>query len=177
MADHDGSIASKMEDWIVAAILAITDGDPAAAVFEESEVKPWDGSNAGTVAQFKTELMAASRNVIARVFFRGDQIQELQEGEIRPIGQFVVLVGVRNDRPAMSRRGDGTTIGTNRMRDLLRYALHDKQPLEDGGPAPLNDAVTAIDRVRFMGSELVLNDPGLCIQQTTLEIDESESAT
>lgn len=176
MADHDGSIASQMEDWIVTAILAIQDGDPAVDIFESSEVKPWDGSNAGTVGQFKTELMAASRNVIARVFFKGDRIEELQEGEIRPIGQFVVLIGIRNDRPSTARRGDGSTIGTNRMRDLLRYALHDRKPLEDGGPAPLNDGVTAVERLRFMGSELIFNDPGLCIQQSTLEIEESELA-
>ncbi len=172
--DHNGSIASQMEDWIVATIKAIGDGGP--NIFEGSEVQPWDGSNAGTVSQFKTELMAASRNVIARVFFRGDRIQELEEGEIRTIGQFVVLVGIRNERQAAARRGDGTTIGTNRMRDLLRYALHDKVPL-DGESAVINDGATVVERLRFLGSELVLNDPGLCIQQTTLEIEESELAT
>lgn len=173
---HDGSIASKMEDWIVTAILAIQDGDPAVNIFESGEVKPWDGSNAGSVAQFKEEFTAAKRDVIARVFFKGDRVEELEEGEIRTIDTFVVLVAIRNQRPSTARRGDGSTIGTNRLRDLLRYALHDQKPLEDGGPDPLNDGVTAVERLSFMGSELIFNDPGLCIQQSTLEIEESELA-
>lgn len=174
MPDHDGSIASQMEDWIVATIKAIGDGE--SNIFEGSEVQPWDGSNAGTVDQFKRELKTASRDVTARVFFRGDRIQELQEGEIRTIGQYVVLVAIRNQRPATARRGDGTTIGTNRLRDLLRYALHDKVPL-DGESAVINDGTTVVERLRFLGSELIFNDPGLCIQQTILEVEESELAT
>jgi hypothetical protein len=173
MADHDESMASQVEDWIIAQIVAIQDGGN--PVFEASEVKPWDGSNAGTLTEFSREFREAARPLIARVFFRGDRVVQLEEGEIKPVPQFIILIGMSNKRPAASRRGDGTSIGTNKLRDLLRYGLHDIQPLNASAQV-INDGTTAVDHVRFMGSDVVRNDPELCIMQSVIEIDESEKS-
>lgn len=172
---HDGSIASQVEDWIVTQIAAIQYNQ--VPLFEESEVQPWNGSDAGSLAQFGNELMEASRDLIARVLFRGDRAQELQEGEIRMLPTYVILIGIRNQRPAAARRGDGTSIGTNGLRDLLRLALHDKLPLDSGGALLVdNDNIATVERTLFQRSDVVFNTQDRSIQESVLLVEESRKA-
>ena len=90
------------------------------------------------------------------------------------IPQYVIWVGIQNRRAKDARRGDGTVIGTNRIRDLLRIALHDKQPTVEG--EVINDGTHAAGLVQFGGSQLLMNTENACIQQTFLEIEEVELA-
>ena len=92
---------------------------------------------------------------------------ELEEGDIRVMPRYVILVGVKNSRPDAARRGDGATIGTNRMRDLLQYALHQQRP-------NIDDQVRYVDITYFRGSQVVFNAPDGSIQRTMIEADESE---
>ena len=165
MADHDNSIASQMEDWLVARIRLIRDGGE--LVFESSEVRAWEGSMAGEAEQFAKEFFQAKRGLSCRVFYHSDRTVDLEEGDLRVVPQYVVLVGVKNNRPDAARRGDGTTIGTNRLRDLLQYALHKQRP-------GVNDGVSYVDMTYFRGSRVVYNDSNGAIQRTTIEVDESE---
>lgn len=38
------------------------------------------------------------------------------------------------------------------------------------------DGVTAVDMTHFRGSRLIVNTENLCIQETVIEVDESEKA-
>jgi hypothetical protein len=170
---HDDSLASKVEDWIVAQIQGIT--VDATSVFEASEVQPWEGTTAGDRIDITEELFSGARDLVARVFFRSDRTEDLEEGEIRVVPQYIILIGIFNRRPDTARRGDGTTIGTNRLRDLLRYALHDRQP-DDGEGGILSDGVTAVDRLSFRGTQLLINTKARCIQQSIVEAYEVPAA-
>ncbi len=171
---NDGSIASQVEDWIVAQIQAIQ--VDALNVFEAAEVGPWNGTQSGDVKAFAAELFANSRDLVARVFYARDSVVTLEAGDIRRRPQFVVLVGIANKRPAVARRGDADYIGTNRIAELLKEALHNKQPM-DATPKPITNGPMTVDLTNYVGSEVVLNDFGRCIQQTIIEVDQSTSAT
>lgn len=170
---HDNSVASQMEDWIVGKIQGIAEGG--SPVFEESDVQPWDGTQAGSPNQMTEELFSGKRDLVVRVFYHSDRVIPLEEGAIRVVPRYVILLGMANRRTmGAARRGDGTAIGTNRLRDLMKAALHDKQPLD--GADPLGDSATVIDRTYFRGSQVIMNMPNRCIQQSIVEVDESDKA-
>ncbi len=168
---HDGSNASRVEDWIVEAVREIR--EDAQLVFEPSEVLPFAGTETTDPHKFTEELFSGHRDLVCRVLYYGDRVQPLNEGEIAVVPTFLIVVGIRNQRPMTARRGDGTTIGTNRIRDLLRYALHDVQPTNAQTGAIIQDGVTAVERLVFRGSQLSINDGKRCVQQTTIEVEES----
>lgn len=170
---HDDSVASQVEDWICEQIRGIKIDD--VAVFEETEVQPWNGTHAGNPNAIAQELFSGDRDLVARVFYHSDHVMRLEEGDIRVVPRYVVLIGIQNRRPAAARRGDGSTIGTNRLRDLLKGALHGKQPTNDQSQA-ISDGATAVDMTHFRGSRLLVNMENLCIQETVIEVDESEKA-
>ena len=170
----DGSLATLMEDWICTQIRAIKVGDD--NVFAATDVEPWSGTYAENVQAFAEELFTGQRNLVCRVFYDGDRVVQLEEGEIKVIPRFRILVGMKNRRPQEARRGDGTLVGTNRIRNLLQYALSDDRP-DDGEGKPINDGTNAVERVTFTGSQVLVNQQGLCIQQTTIEIEEVLLAT
>ena len=166
---NDESNATKVEDWIIAQIKGMTEGG--SPVFDPLEVTPFDGTDQGKIEAFADELFSGTRDMVCRVLYQSDRAEPLEEGAVRMVPTFLILVGIRNRRPDAARRGDGTTIGTNRLRDLLRYALHDKQPSDEGGV--INDGVTSIEMVMFRGSRVVLNKKNQCIQQTVIEVKEA----
>lgn len=162
-------IATQVEDWLIATIRLIeVDGE---RVFEDSEVKPWNGTTAGNVAEFTDELFTSHRDIVCAVFFQADTTRDLSDGEIELVPRYVILVGIRNKRPAAARRGDAEFVGTNRLRDVLRYAVNNQRPLNAQAEL-INDGTTVVDRLKWTGSRLVVAAPNICIQQSTVEATE-----
>lgn len=165
----DGSMASQMEDWLVAKIQAIQFAG--FALFDPADVAPWEGTEQDSAEETSRMFMEFNRDLIARVFFLSDTVQTLANGQQDVTPTYVVLVGIRNYQPLRSRRGSATVAGTNRIRDLLRYALHDKQPLDSGG-MPISDGVTVFDLTKFEGSAVVINNKIMCLQRTLVTVSE-----
>jgi hypothetical protein len=123
-ATHDGSIASLTEAYIVAKIIATS---PASPVFTNALVEVWPGSDAPSPALVAAE-MTKHRSPYVAVLFEGDSPVELQEGEQAYDAVYGIYIAVKNERPGAARKGDGTTAGTNLIRDVLRAALHNVSP-------------------------------------------------
>lgn len=172
---HDESNASYTEDWVISQIGLLAEGE-GPAIFEQSDVQPFDGTTAGDLNTLAQELFSGVRDRVVRVLHHDDYAREQEEGKIDVIPRYVILVGIKNRRPQAARRGDGTWIGTNRLTELLRYALHDQVPMH-GNPAEIiNDGTNAVDRIVWRKSELILNRHDQCILQVTIEAHETEYA-
>ncbi len=117
---HDDSIASLTEEDIVARIVAT-------ALFTNGLVEVWPGSDAPSPAMLAAE-MTKHRSPYAAVLFEGDSPVELQEGEQGYDAIYGIYIAMKNERPGAARSGDGTTPGTNLIRDLMRLKLHDVSP-------------------------------------------------
>jgi len=165
MATNDQSMATLTEDWIVTQIKAIQVDEESPLVFEDVEVAAWEGSLQENARDTANELLSGKRTPIARVRYRRDTVVPLEGGEQKHEAMYEVFVGVKNDRPRAARRGDGTVLGTNVMRDLLYGALHNKCP-----------AVAAhgrhTDRTRWGGSEVAYNTKTEAILYAVLHVDE-----
>ncbi|MCO6436545.1 MAG: hypothetical protein J5J06_05610 [Phycisphaerae bacterium] len=157
---HDGSLASQLEDWIVARLKSLTYSGP---LFEPESVTPWDGTEKESVEDFSNEFMAGRRDTAAAVYFLEDAIQPLEAGKIEVVGTYVILTATRNERPGEGRRGTAARAGTNRIRDLVRYGLHDQRPTVAGDL--INDAVYCVDRLEWAGSAIVLARKTVTIQR------------
>jgi hypothetical protein len=135
---NDGSIASRMEDWIVAQLNDVEEFHAEAKVFP------------GTVSPQGRELvdeLTANRSPYTVVFFESDVPIVTQEGQQDYEPTYAIYVTVQNERGA-ARHGDGVTPGTNLLRDRLRTALHNKTPgLAANG--------FAADRTEFRGCRVV----------------------
>lgn len=117
---NDGSLASLSEEWIAARLRTIS-------VLADDAVEVFKGSTAPDGAALIKEFLA-KRSPFAIVLFEGDTARALEEGAQAYDPIYAVYVIVRNARDGMSRTGDGTTVGTNWLRDKMRVALHDKSP-------------------------------------------------
>ena len=163
----DGSIASQVEDWIVTQIRGITVGtDPPVLLFADEEVRPWEGTNKPTAKEVGDEFQHRGRNKMVRVMFTGDSTRPLEDGEVEVVPIFAVIVGVKIEREAASRRGESASEpGTNLMRDLIRYALHDQEPA-------LDDGTTWVERAEWRGSSVMMAGTGFYLMQSLLAVHE-----
>jgi len=175
---HDDSVASKMEDWIIAQVQAIQiqgQGGPV-NIFEAAEVTPWVGTQAGAVEQFAKELIAGTRGRIVRVLYAADrEVEDLADDQVRVFGQYWVLVGVHDvTNAAVARRGlvrgTETKFGTNLLRDLLRNALDQKSPA-------VNSNGVFVDRTFYRGATVVHLAENLCVMKAMVETVEVPAAT
>lgn len=158
MADDDQSLATLTEDWIVTQIRTLED-------FQDRDVEAFDGT-LNLQGRELVEELARHGSPYVTVMFEGDVPRELEEGAQRYEPTYVIFAVIKNDRPKAARRGDGTSIGTNKVRDLLRTALHDKRPaLTAGGHHT--------DITEFRGSRVVFQRSDLFIQRSTLVVIES----
>lgn len=168
----DASIASKTEDWLVALVKALQfDGGSA---FDANDVKPWGGTSAGKVEQLAEELFTGERDTAARVLFVSDAPEELADDQIEARARYLILIGIRNRRPGVARRGDETTTpkktwGTNIMRDLLKAALNRAKP-------DLSDDTTYTQETRYLGSKVEFNSQNTCVMYVSLDVLEVPKA-
>ena len=116
------------------------------------------------------EFMRGQRPRIAKVSFAGDEVEEAEAGAIDLKASYLILVGWRNERiGAAARRGDDQTVGVNRVRDLLRYALHNQRP-------DVHDGVTYADSTKWMGFEIVAAQTNLYVIKCGLQVLEVPKA-
>lgn len=127
MATDDQSLATLVEAWIVTTILALEDGS---LTSRNVAVFPGTVNPAGDAMIDELAGQVSPRVV---VLFEGDRRIPLAEGQARYEGIYGIYIIVKNERRAAARRGDGTAIGTNKIRDILRAALHDKAPDKSAG--------------------------------------------
>ncbi|MEK6676571.1 MAG: hypothetical protein AABZ47_13075 [Planctomycetota bacterium] len=162
---HDNSIASLTEDWIIARIKAI-EVSVGVPLFDPDSVGPWEGSADNATKDFADEFMEGERPRVGRVMFFRDEVEDLEAGMIQVFTHYAILLGWRNDRfGAAARRGDGTIVGINRVRDLCRYAIHSQRPDQ-------TDGTTYTDIVEWRGSEIVVARKNLYILQCHLRVRE-----
>ncbi len=153
---NDGSIPSLVEAWIVAQLDAIPQ--------LTGKVFAFEGTFADRGNEFVDE-MYAQRDTHVVVLFEGDEALELQEGDVAYLPTYSVYAIVKNERGA-ARNGDGTTPGTNKLRDLIRVALHNKYPA-------ISDSDYGTDDTQFKGSEIIHQRKDGFIQKSTLVVRES----
>lgn len=124
---NDGSLASLTEEWIATQLRALTE-------FADDAVEVFEGTTHPEGAELIAE-MTAERSPHAFVLFEGDRIITLEEGQAAYEPIYAIYVVVQVARPGgVARKGDAATAGTNKMRDVMRAALHDKCPnLTAGG--------------------------------------------
>lgn len=120
MATDDQSLATKVENWLVEKIEAIGGETP---TFAAVNVLPFAGTTAENVQEFAEEV-TRGQSPRAMVRFRRDRGEHLEGGIYQRIGTYEIYIGVVHDRwDGSSRRGDGTSLGTNAMRDLVFNAI------------------------------------------------------
>jgi hypothetical protein len=124
MADDDQSLATKVENWIVTQLKAIQ--IDAADVFEDIDVTPWPGTIEDSASHAAEELFSSERRLIAQVYFQSDQPVEMEAGVQFFDAIYIIIIGIKNDRPGAARRGDGVGPGTNILRELVEVALHNQ---------------------------------------------------
>ena len=161
MATDDQSLATLVENWIVDILVALED-------FTNRQVEAFQGTVNPAGQQLVDELTADTSPHIV-VLFEGDRPISLAEGQQRYEPVYGIYIVVHSERPAASRRGDGTVVGTNKLRDVLRAALHDKCPDKSGGGY-------FTDRTQFMGVRTVFQRKDAFILRAELVVHESPTA-
>ena len=160
---NDGSIASLTEQWIVDTLRAT-------AAVPDDQCILWEGSldwqdGARIIAELK-----AKRTPFVFVSFEGDRAVELEEGQNRYEAIYGIYAVVQNRRGrGEARVGDGTNLGVNGLRDVIRTALHDQAP--DKGA---NGFYT--DRTKFTVCTIVHQERGCFIMRCELAVEESPAA-
>lgn len=159
--DHDGSIASLTEAWLVARIKTSN-------LFANGLVEVWMGSDAPNPAVLAAEL-TKHRSPYVGVLFEGDSPVELEEGQQRYNPVYGIYIAMKNERPGAARKGDGTTPGTNLIRDTLRNLLHNAEPATTA-----NGFFT--DRLTWRGLKLLLQSGDVSIMRAEVMGMESPTA-
>lgn len=125
---HDNSAASRLEDWIVTTLEAAATADGITV-----DVRPFAGS-IERVAQRQVAEVIRYDHVTIQVFCAGEDDRQDAEATLLRNLAFPIIIAVKNDAGdgAAARRGDGTKVGINRLRELVIEALHDVHPGTQG---------------------------------------------
>ena len=166
MATDDQSLATLTENAIVTKLRGLDD-------FADRDVEAFKGSTHQDGAMLIAELTAHSSPYVA-VLFEGDTAEPLEEGQQDYAPTYGIYIVVQNQRDTgAARRGDGTTVGTNKLRDVLREALHTKDtvdwPAVTAGGYYANYAV-------FQGCQVVFQRKDVFIVKATVVVNESPTA-
>ncbi len=175
---HDGSIASQIEDWLIAKVQGIQFGG--AAVFNAEDVKPWGGGQRPKPDDFIDEIFKSGRDYVARVFYADEQVAYLDGGDYSTTPRWVIAIGVRSFRSqAQARRGDVegslSRIGTNGLRALVRYAIEGQKPQNPPGTV-ITDGVNAVDKIKVLSAELVTEDNSRMVLAIYVTVDQVAKA-
>jgi len=158
---NDGSLASLTEEWIATQLRALSE-------FADDAVEVFEGTTHLEGAQLIEEL-TAERSPHVFVFFEGDVPRPLEEGDIAYEPTYGIYVMVINNRAGAARKGDGTKPGTNKMRDVIRTALHDKRPDQSAGGY-------YTDMTEFRGTQIVFQRKDAFIMRAELVVRETVAA-
>lgn len=166
MATDDQSLATKTENWIVATLRALDD-------FADRDVEAFKGSTHPDGVELIGELTAHSSPYVV-VLFEGDVPVPLEEGQMDYEPTYGIYIVVQNQRDGSARRGDGTTVGTNKLRDVLRSALHTKDNPADGPAVSAGNYYA--NYAEFRGCQVVFQRQDAFIVKATVVVNESPTA-
>lgn len=112
---NDASVPTLVEDWFVTEIKSIVG-------INAEFVDFFDGLDEymGDAKTILEELSRRQGQLFIEVRFAGRRFEDREEENYDSVATFAVHVMVRNQRRGASRRGDGTTLGTNGYADLLK---------------------------------------------------------
>jgi len=164
-ATTDESMATKVEDYLVTQIKALTVG--ATPLGELALVEAMPGTEAKNVRAY-VESVLQRAEFYAGVMFVGDVGREQAEGALDLEPTYAILTARRNERPGCGRRGDGRTIGINKVRDLY-YGLHDLAP-------GITVAGKYAERVEYRATDLVFEQANTWCTWTTVVVREVPAA-
>lgn len=170
---HDGSLASKVEDWIVGRVAGLLFGQPIdGPAFAEGDVRVWEGTDADSVQLFTDQLFQGNRNRVARVLFVGDRPRELEDVQVKLTGLYNIIIGLRDYRPGEARRGSGVSVnkwGTNWMRGALVQLFNQQRP-------NLDDGIMHTDKSHYEGATIQFHPSNVCIMKVEITVDEVPKA-
>lgn len=162
--EHDGSIASQVEEWAVETLSAFNEA--------QSEPRPFGNVGVYTGATVKAgeslahTLTSGVRTPVISVFAsythtreEGDTVRDLQMS-------LFVVIGVKNGRDyGASRRGDGVTIGISRAVEIVEAVLNSGRP---GVSDPDNRRVTT--QLQNPRATLLEEDAGAYVAMVEFEV-------
>ncbi len=160
---HDGSLATLTEEWIVAQIAALS------PFTTRGKVETFRGTTSPEGDELIAE-MTARRSPYCAVLFEGDRAIETQEGSQDYEPTYGIYIVCQNERDGAARKGDGTTGGTNLMRDLMRNALHDKVPAQSANGF-------FAERSEFRGVRVVMQRRDAFIMRAEVVVREAPGAS
>lgn len=158
---NDGSIASQTEEWIAVQLRAL-------AEFPDENVEVFEGSSSPTGQQLIDEF-TRNRSPYVTVLFERDVPRTLEEGEQAYDPTYGIYIVVQNKRPGVARKGDADSAGTNKMRDVIRTALHDKDPGKSASGY-------YTDRTEFRGVQIVFQRADAFIMRAEVVVRETPAA-
>ena len=163
---NDGSLASKVEAWIVTTLEALT-------CFAGRDVEVFPGVSVRTGGELVKSMRSGHSSPYVCVLFEGDSAVRLEEGEQAYDPTYAIYVVVENVRPAAARMGDvvgETTInGTNGYRDLIRNALHDQTPAQTANGF-------YAEKTEFRGVRVIYQDADVFVMRAELVVREVPAA-
>ncbi len=118
---NDGGMLAKLEQWIADTLAALQDGG--ADVFKTADVWKHQISvgRSGVESFDSYEPFAFAAYMRVNVDRQGDY-------DLRQVFEFAVLVGVGSKEASVCRMGDGTSMGTSKIRELVIAALDGVHP-------------------------------------------------
>jgi len=154
----DIAMATKIEDYIVTTLAAVTDtaGD-----------KPFD-----TVAAYTDQLdptnggikAAAKYKCFAFVAFSPADAGREGDSDLKQTLKFAVMIGATSDISGLARRGNSIVYGTNKLREFVITALDHKHPMS--GVVELK-----CDDLNYDGETMVCETPKLSIVELGFSVE------
>jgi len=136
---NDGGLIARLEQWFADTLAALQyEGSD---VFKTAEV--W---------MHQLSAIAGGMQALDRyepcAFVGYDSADSAREGDhdLREVLEFGILIGVESRVKGVARIGDGTRLGTSKIRDLVIAALESKHP---GAPLACDDIYYTGDTVIF----------------------------
>lgn len=163
----DGSLATQVEDDLIAKLKAITWGSPPVSLFRASDVLPWPGSETDPLQMGWEEVFKERGDTVAWVRYGpGDSVEVLTANEKRLRPGFQVFIGLQNYGPGgAARRGDAKDApGLNVMRELVFKAIDTLAP-----SSPAQSLGRIVDEYNITSMNVVYNVSNAAILMVQLE--------
>lgn len=180
MAAHDASLMSEIEDWAIAAIVALRISEQ--VVFEAEQVIHYPGLAAwdASYGDYMSVFVNAARRPFASVAWQSSTAMQHPAEDSRDRESTFMLHLVTDnvrgidlgDAPARTgETGTPVTPGTNLLTELITDALHDKAPAKTSGSLSWTT-----DRTQVRSTRLIPAPKGISVVEIELVVREVPSA-
>ena len=120
---NDGSLLSKLEQFVADTLAALTSGG--SAVFKTADV--WRHQLAAGGSGFES---LGRHSPCAFVSYTAAEAAREGGNELREVIEFAILIGVEHKNPGTARIGSTNVNGTSKLRDLVIALFESKHPGE-----------------------------------------------